>query len=87
MTISFSWRVSVLGEDSLSCRILTPTQLVDEFAFGGGQMSSQSVNWVASEDGGGNSPLPALIALAIAASVGGFFLFSIYNEREDDLEE
>ena len=87
MTISFSWRVSVLGEDSLSCRILTPTQLVDEFAFGGGQMSSQSVNWVAAEDAGGNSPLPALIALAIAASVGGFFLFSIYNEREDDLEE
>ena len=87
VTISFSWRVSVLGEDSLSCRILTPTQLVDEFAFGGGQMSSQSVNWVAAEDAGGNSPLPALIALAIAASVGGFFLFSIYNEREDDLEE
>ena len=87
VTISFSWRVSVLGEDSLSCRILTPTQLVDEFAFGGGQMSSQSVNWVAAEDAGGNSSLPALIALAIAASVGGFFLFSIYNEREDDLEE
>ena len=87
VTISFSWRVSVLGEDSLSCRILTPTQLVDEFAFGGGQMSSQNVNWVAAEDDGGNSPLPALIALAIAASVGGFFLFSIYNEREEDLEE
>jgi hypothetical protein len=50
-------------------------------------MSSQSVNWVAAEDTGGNSPLPALIALAIAASAGGFFLFSIYNEREDDLEE
>lgn len=87
VTISFSWRVSVLGEDSLSCRILTPTQLVDEFAFGGGQMSSQNVNWVAAEDDRGNSPLPALIALAIAASVGGFFLFSIYNEREEDLEE
>ena len=87
VTISFSWRVSVLGEDSLSCRILTPTQLVDEFAFGGGQMSSQNVNWVAAEDDGGDSLLPALIALAIAASVGGFFLFSIYNEREEDLEE
>ena len=62
-------------------------QLVDEFAFGGGQMSSQNVNWVAAEDDGGDSLLPALIALAIAASVGGFFLFSIYNEREEDLEE
>ena len=85
--ISFSWRVSVSGQDSISCRILTPTQLVDEFAFGGGQMNSQSVNWTIADDDQDTTVIPALIALAIAASVGGYFLLSIYNEREDELDE
>ena len=84
VTISFSWRVSVAGEDSISCRILTPTQLVDELSFGGGQMSSQSVNWTVVNDEDGSTLLPALIALAIATAVGGYLLFSIYNEREED---
>ena len=87
VTISFSWRVSVPGEDSISCRILTPTQLVDEFAFGGGQMDSQSVNWTMADEEGSNTLVPALIALTIAASAGGYFLFSIYNQREEDLED
>ena len=30
--IPFSWRVAVEGTDSLSCRILTPTQLVEELS-------------------------------------------------------
>jgi hypothetical protein len=85
--ISFSWRVSVAGEDSISCRILTPTQLVDELSFGGGQMSSQSVNWTVVNDEDDSALLPALIALAIATAVGGYLLFSIYNEREEDTEE
>ena len=87
VTISFSWRVSSPGEDAISCRILTPTQLVDEFSFGGGQISSQNVDWIVVEDDEGSSLLPALIALVIAASVGGFFLFSIYNEGEEDIDE
>ncbi len=87
VTISFSWRVSVVGGDSISCRILTPAQLVDELSFGGGQMSSQSVNWTVVNDEEGSTLLPALIALAIATAVGGYLLFSIYNEREEDPEE
>ena len=87
VTISFNWRVSVPGEDSISCRILTPTQLVDEFAFGGGEMKSQSINWTMADDDEDTTIIPALIALAIAASVGGYFLLSIYNEREEGLDE
>ena len=87
VTISFSWRVSVVGGDSISCRILTPAQLVDELSFGGGQMSSQNVNWTVVNDEDGSTLLPALIALAIATAVGGYLLFSIYNEREEDPEE
>ncbi len=88
VTMYFSWRVSVPGEDSISCRILTPTQLVDEFAFGGGQRDSQnSVNWAIVDDDEGFTMIPALIVLAISASVGGYFLLSIYNEREEELDE
>jgi len=87
VTISFSWRVSSPGEESISCRILTPTQLVDEFAFGGGQMNSQSVNWTIADDDQDTTVIPALIALVIAAVVGGYFLLSIYKEREEDLDE
>ena len=87
VTISFSWRVSVPGEDAISCRILTPTQLVDELAFGGGQTTSQSVNWTMVDEEDGFTIIPALIALVIAASAGGYFLFQIYNEREEDPDE
>lgn len=86
--ISFSWRVSVPGDDSISCRILTPTQLVDEFAFGGGQMDSQNiVNWVIADVDDESTIIPALIALVVATSAGGYLLLSIYNGREEDIDE
>ena len=87
VTISFSWRTSVAGEDSISCRILTPTQLVDELSFGGGQMPSQSVNWIVADNEDDSTLLPALIALLIAAAIGGYLLFSIYNEREEPADD
>mgnify|MGYP003310462238 FL=1 len=87
VTIPFSWRVSTEGEDSLSCRILTPTQLVDEFSFGGGQISSISIEWSESMEEGGSTIIPALIALGVAAGVGGYFLLAIYTNTEDEGED
>ena len=86
-TISFSWRSSFSGEESISCSILTPTQLVNDTAFGGGIMTSSGVLWVdnSDADSGSLSILPALIALVIGAGIGGYFLLSIY--REQDFEE
>ncbi|MBR79870.1 MAG: hypothetical protein CMA88_03695 [Euryarchaeota archaeon] len=82
-TISFSWRSSSSGDESLSCRILTPTQLVEESAFGGGQMSTGVLSWVEVSDGsGGVTLLPAMIALLVGAGIGGYFLFSIYQEQD-----
>jgi len=85
-TISFSWRSSSSGDETLSCRILTPTQLVEESAFGGGQMSTGVLSW--GEDsggsGGGVTLLPALIALLVGAGIGGYLLFSIYQEQESE---
>mgnify|MGYP001161015490 CR=1 FL=1 len=87
VTITFSWRISVEGEESLSCRILTPTQLVEEFSFGGGQISSNTLVWDAAKEEGDSTIIPALIALVVAAGVGGNFLLSIYRNEEDEEDE
>ena len=87
MTIPFSWRVTVEGTDSLSCRILTPTQLVEEFSFGGGQMSSSNIEWTEAEEEGVSTIIPALIALIVAAGVGGYLLLSIYTNTDEEGEE
>ncbi len=87
VSIPFSWRVTVEGTDSLSCRILTPTQLVEELSFGGGQFSSSSIEWTEAEEDGSSTMVPALIALIVAAGIGGYFLLSIYTKTEEGLEE
>ena len=84
VSIPFSWRVTVEGTDSLSCRILTPTQLVEELSFGGGQFSSSSIEWTEAEDEGDSTMMPALIALIVAAGIGGYFLLSIYTNTEEE---
>ena len=83
-TISFSWRSSSTGEDYLNCRVLTPTQLVEESAFGGGEMETSNLSWIDSSDDTGDerSILPALIVVLISAAIGGHFLFRIYREDE-----
>ena len=84
-TITFSWRSSSSGDEALSCRILTPTQLVEESAFGGGQMSTEVLSWTEVSGGsGGGSLLPAMVALLVGAGIGGYFLFSIYQEQDSE---
>tara|TARA_B100000683_G_scaffold72098_1_gene70608 strand:- start:5 stop:1780 length:1776 start_codon:yes stop_codon:yes gene_type:complete len=87
VSIPFSWRVTVEGIDSLSCRILTPTQLVEELSFGGGQFSSSSIDWTVAEDDGSSTMVPAILALLVAAGIGGYLLLSIYTKNEEELEE
>ena len=87
VSIPFSWRVTVEGTDSLSCRILTPTQLVEELSFGGGQFSSSSIEWTEAEEEGVSTMMPALIALIVAAGIGGYFLLSIYTNTEEEVED
>ncbi|MBI87503.1 MAG: hypothetical protein CMB67_00525 [Euryarchaeota archaeon] len=84
-TISFSWRSSTTGEDYLSCRVLTPTQLVEEDAFGGGEMETANLSWIesSSDSEGDNTLVPALVVVLISAAIGGYFLFSIYQEEDE----
>ena len=86
-SIPFSWRVTVEGTDSISCRVLTPTQLVEELSFGGGQLSSSSIEWTQAEEEGSSTMVPALIALIAAAGLGGYFLLSIYTNSEEEDED
>ena len=81
-SISFSWRTTAVGDDFLSCRILTPTQLVDDSSFGGGVMTSGIVTWSdASEDEGSRLVVPIMIALLIGTGIAGYAF--VANSRED----
>ncbi len=83
-TIEFIWRVSDAGNSSLSCRILTPTQLVDETAFGGGNQTSATVDWKVPVDEGGISLLiPAAIAITLGIVVAGYVISSRLESGEN----
>ena len=74
-----------MGIETLKCSILTPIQLVDEFAFGGGEAATNPVNWNEQRYmSGGAGMIPGLIALLIGAAIGGYVLFSIYNQEHKD---
>ena len=85
-TITFEWRSNTLGAESLSCEILTPTQLAEATAFGGGVMNSNEVIWIEDSSEGDLTFVPALIALLVGASIGGYFLISIYREKNSEEE-
>lgn len=76
--IDFRWRVAEKGNYALSCEILTPTQLVEDTAFGGGESSSSVINW-SEEDAGGEGVqflFPVLIAIIVGMGFFGYFASS-----------
>lgn len=85
--IQFTWMNSDVDNASLTCEILTPTQLVDENAFGGGAASSEQINWVDAEDDEEGSILPVAVAFVIGILGMGAFFFKMTKSSEDDEEE
>ena len=76
--IDFRWRVAEKGNYALSCEILTPTQLVEDTAFGGGESSSSVINW-SEEDAEGEGVqflFPVLIAIIVGMGFFGYFASS-----------
>ena len=69
--VSFGWRHSQIGEASLTCRILTPTQLVEDGAFGGGSMTTGGATWTEPEEDDSMSMLPLLAAIVVAMVIAG----------------
>tara|TARA_B100001939_G_scaffold343636_1_gene356658 strand:- start:444 stop:2135 length:1692 start_codon:yes stop_codon:yes gene_type:complete len=85
--IQFTWMNSDVDNASLTCEILTPTQLVDENAFGGGAASSEQITWVDAEDDEEGSILPVAVAFVIGILGMGAFFFKMTKSSEDDEEE
>ena len=71
----------------LTCEILTPTQLVDEYAFGGGTASSEQITWIDAEDDEDGSILPVVVAFVIAVVAMAAFFFKMTKSSEEDEEE
>ena len=86
--ISFSWRYHSEGHEGLTCRILTPTQLVNDLAFGGGELTSEGISWSEAEDEEG-SPLfiPLLLALVIGVVIAGYALVTNLDREYEDEDD
>ena len=84
--IQFSWMNSEVDLASLTCEILTPTQLVEDDAFGGGTASSSQITWFDAEDDDGSIiPIAAAISLAVAGMAA--FLLRISKKSQDEDED
>ncbi len=72
---SFGWRSSDVGEATLSCRILTPTQLVDDGAFGGGSMTTGLATWTEPVEDDSLPIISLLAAIVVGAVIVGMAMF------------
>ena len=87
--VFFGWRNSVEGTFGLTCEVLTPTQLVDfekSQAFGGGNMSTQSITWEEIDEDSFNM-IPILIVIIIVMISGGvYFVHNLSRNAEQTAE-
>ena len=81
--VYFGWRNINPGEFGLTCDILTPTQLVNDTAFGGGTISSSAIIWEDNEEESFNM-IPIFIVIIIAIISGGVYFFQkLSNDAEE----
>lgn len=87
--IVFDWRNSKSGAEELKCIILTPMQIVDEDSFGGGNITSETVNWQINEEEGGVSYIMPIIIVIIIGIIGiGYILVNRANlDQEITVED
>ena len=87
--VFFGWRNSEPGTFSLTCEVLTPTQLVDyenSQAFGGGNMSTQSIIWEEINDDSFNM-IPIFIVIIIVMISGGVYLVHNLSRNAEQTAE
>lgn len=89
--VSFGWRSSDVGDATLSCRILTPSQLVEDSAFGGGSMSTGLATWTEPADDDSLPIVPLLTAIVVGIGIAGMTMLrrgasdAIIETEEEDL--
>ena len=89
--VSFGWRSSDVGDATLSCRILTPSQLVEDSAFGGGSMSTGLATWTEPADDDSLPIVPLLTAIVVGIGIAGMTMLrrgasdAIVETEEEDL--
>ncbi len=84
MELQFGWRGGEVGTFSLDCEILTPTQLVDDSAFGGGSMTTGQVVWSEPVEDDGLPMAPILVALAVGIGIAMVWAYRRATEGEDE---
>lgn len=83
--IIFDWRNIKSGNEELKCVILTPMQIVDEYAFGGGNITSETVNWQINEEEEGLSYImPIIIVIILGIIATGYILINRANIDEEN---
>tara|TARA_B100001105_G_scaffold108217_1_gene86712 strand:+ start:1103 stop:2857 length:1755 start_codon:yes stop_codon:yes gene_type:complete len=87
LEISFGWRNANQGNASLTCRILTPTQLVEDDAFGGGLRTTGVITWIQPIEEESMSIIPILIAIALTMIGAGYYYFNNFVKQKDDEED
>ena len=87
--VFFDWRNNEPGTLSLTCEILTPSQLVDyenSQAFGGGTMSTEPILWEEINDESFNM-IPILIVIIIVMiSAGVYFVHNLSKNAQETAE-
>jgi hypothetical protein len=87
--VFFDWRNNEPGTLSLTCEILTPSQLVDyenSQAFGGGTMSTEPILWEEINDESFNMIPILIVIIIIMISAGVYFVHNLSKNAQETAE-
>ena len=87
--VNFGWRNTEPGALSLTCEVLTPSQLVDyenSLAFGGGSMSTEPALWEEISDESFNMIPILIVIIIIMISAGVYFVHNLSKNAENTAE-
>lgn len=87
--VFFGWRNNEPGTLSLTCEVLTPSQLVDyenSQAFGGGTMSTEPILWEEINDESFNMIPILIVIIIIMISAGVYFVHNLSKNAEETAE-
>ena len=87
--VFFDWRNNEPGTLSLTCEVLTPSQLVDyenSQAFGGGTMSTEPILWEEINDESFNMIPILIVIIIIMISAGVYFVHNLSKNAQETAE-